>query len=370
MFGIDILGIFPPSIQIKLARRSFQKIREDFYRETRRDIAKLGLRNSETLITRVEKHMNRSKERGLWTWPVFSMMLMRLKTGDDVAATMKPFIPTDEYTLLDISRDSQKKDAVERGFALAEASAASKAILKNAVSLEVSYPVLILCSVFLYSMLFGGAVFPEVVDVKPVDTWPAFGQMLYAIDTFNYRHWFVIACIVVGAVIGYYKTIEIWSGPIRTKVDAIPLLYRNNRDVKAAQLLIALAALFESGLNFRQALARLLQTADPWLAWHLRQMGDRLTAEPDLPMAAFATGLFSTMVIDKVTDAAGRDQFEEAVMDLGTKSLTEIVDAVKKNAKTVHLYLLGIAGLTFIVIGLGSYIATGLAAMTAFNSLH
>lgn len=359
----------PYRLQFEIAKQRFNATRVDFYRETRLDIAKHGMRNKETLVARVDKHLKRAKGRGDSTWLVFSSVSKRLKAGDNVASALRQFVPQDEYTLMDISRLSSKKDAVERGFALAEVAALSKRILRDAVSLEVSYPLIILLGVFGCSMLFGGEIFPDATEALPVDQWPLAGKILYAIDTFNFTHWVLVSTILVGLAVAYFKTLQTWSGALRTKWDAIPFLYRNNRDLRAAQLIVSFAALFESGLTFRQAIRRLMRTSDSWLSWHLREMDRRLTAEPHRPMSAFDTGLFSTLIVDKVSDAAGRDQFEEAITDLGTQSLKEIVEAVQRNAKKVHYILLGLAGLLFILIAIGSYLATGYVTITGYNAI-
>ena len=364
-----IFSRLPYTWQFEIAKQRFKAGRIDFYRETRLDIAKHGMRNKETLVARVNKHLARTKARGESTSLAFSSISNRLRAGDNVAAALRQFIPQDEYTLLDISRLSSKKDAVEHGFALAEVAAISKRILRDAVSLEVSYPLLIMLAVFGCSMLFGGELFPDASEALPVDQWPLAGQILYAIDTFNFKHWVLISTALIGLAFVYFKTLQTWSGVIRTKWDAIPFLYRNNRDLRAAQLIVSFAALFESGLTFRQAIRRLLRTSDPWLSWHLREMDRRLTAEPHRPMAAFDTGLFSTLIVDKVSDAAGRDQFEEAITELGTQSLKEIVEAVQRNAKRVSYFLLGFAGLFFILIAIGSYLAIGFVTITGYSAI-
>jgi type II secretory pathway component PulF len=355
---------------MRLARWRFNATREDFYRETRLDITKLGLRNSETLVARVEKHRNRTKDRKQWTWPVYEVMLNRLRRGDDFATAMKPFVPHDEYTLLEISRTATGKDAVRRGFELAEVSASAKAVLRNAVSLEISYPVVLLVAIYAYSMLFGGMLFPDLVDLRPVEQWTEFGQIIYSIDTFNYEHWCLVGSAVIFLVFAYYKTLKTWTGRLRSQVDAVPFIYRNYRDLRAAVLIVSFAALFSSGVTFRNAIARLKQTADPWLRWHLDEMDRRLTQNPHRPMEAFNTGLFSVSIVDKVSDAASRDQFEEAITALGSEWLGEIVKAIQRNAKRVHFALLGVTGLMFLFICLGSYVATGLVAINAFGSMH
>ncbi len=62
------------------------------------------------------------------------------------------------------------------------------------------------------------------------------------------------------------------------------------------------------------------------------------------------------VIVDTITDAAGRDQFEAAIKSLGRReSLDRVVDAVKRNARLTHYILLGFAAELFLTLGIGSY---------------
>jgi hypothetical protein len=67
-------------------------------------------------------------------------------------------------------------------------------------------------------------------------------------------------------------------------------------------------------------------------------------------------------VIDTIADAAGRDQFIQAIKDLGRESLSRVVETVRRNARITHYVLLGIAAAGFLIFGIGSYVATGAAS--------
>jgi hypothetical protein len=206
-------------------------------------------------------------------------------------------------------------------------------------------------------------VFPGVVEVRPLDQWPAVGQVLYAIDTFCYHYWWLTGSVVGTLVYLYFKTLRRWVGHMRNRFDNMPLMWRNRRDLRAALLIVSLSGLFDSGLTLRAALDRLTKTADPWLRWHLNRMGRRLTVAPHEPMRALDTGIFSEMIVDKITDAAGRDQFVQAIKDLGRDSLSRVVETVRRNAKITHYVLLGIAAGAFLALGVGSYAMTGAASL-------
>jgi len=352
----------PQKKRLRIAGWRFQKMRETFYRETRLDVAAKGLRNRETLLERLNTLEKRHRSRQWLTWPVFQAVAKRMVAGDDFATALKPFIPSQEYTLLDIAGTSTREDAAVRGLELAGMAAHAEGVLASTTSLEMAYPAFLIVYLYMFCMLFGGEIFPAVADTKPVDQWLPMGQVLYAIDTFCYEYWWLSGAIVAGLVSLYFWTLKRWTGHFRNRVDAMPLMWRNRRDLRAALLIVSLAGLFDSNLVLRAALDRLAKTADPWLKWHIDRMSRRLTQRPDEPMRALDTGIFSEMVIDTIADAAGRDQFVHAIKNLGRNSLDRVVATVRRNARITHYVLLGFAVTMFFVLGIGSYVATGAAS--------
>ncbi|MGQ7932236.1 type II secretion system protein [Paraburkholderia sp. D1E] len=355
--------LLPPDERMRVASWRFRKQRESFYQETRLDITAKGLRNRETLLERLSTHERRNRERKTLVWPVFQSIARRMQAGDDFAQAIKPFVPSDEYALLELAGSATREDAAVRGLELAEMAANAKRILSGTTSTEMAYPAFILIYLYGFAILFGGAIYPQVLDVRPLDQWPAGGQVLYAIDTFCYQYWWLTGSVVVGLVFTYFSTLRRWTGDMRNRIDGTPLMWRNRRDLRAALLIVSMAGLFDSGLTLRAALDRLTSTSDPWLRWHLNRMSRRLTATPDEPMRALDTGIFSESIVDIITDAAGRDQFVQSIKELGRTSLSRVVANVRRNAKITHYVLMAIAAIVFLTLGVGSYVMTGAASL-------
>ncbi|RAC87055.1 type II secretion system protein [Burkholderia multivorans] len=347
-----LFRMLPPKERLRVSTWRFKAMREMFYRETRLDVAKKGLRNSETLLERLDTLAERHRKRKNMSWLAFQKIAQRMRAGDDFATAMKPFIPNDEFVLLDLASESPRDDAAIRGLELAEMAAHAKGVLSATTSMQMAYPAFLIVYLYAFCVLFGSEILPATLDVQPLEKWSAFGRFVYAFDTFCADYWWLTSSVVAGLILGYFQTLKRWTGKFRNKVDAMPLMWRNRRDLRAALLIVSLAGLFDSGLTLRAALDRLMRMSDPWMRWHLRRMSTRLTANPDKPMQA----------LDIMTDAAGRDQFVESIKELGQHSLSRVVDAVKRNAKITHYVLLGGAVMLFLVFGLGSYFATGAVA--------
>ncbi|MCO1368733.1 type II secretion system protein [Burkholderia multivorans] len=357
-----LFRVLPPKERLRVSTWRFKAMREMFYRETRLDVAKKGLRNSETLLERLDTLAERHRKRKTMSWLAFQKIAQRMRAGDDFATAMKPFIPNDEFVLLELASESPRDDAAIRGLELAQMAAHAKGVLSATTSMQMAYPAFLIVYLYAFCVLFGSEILPATLDVQPLEKWSAFGRFVYAFDTFCADYWWLTSSVVAGLILGYFQTLKRWTGKFRNKVDAMPLMWRNRRDLRAALLIVSLAGLFDSGLTLRAALDRLMKMSDPWMRWHLRRMSTRLTANPDKPMQALDTGIFSETTIDIMTDAAGRDQFVESIKELGQHSLSRVVDAVKRNAKITHYVLLGGAVLLFLVFGLGSYFATGAVA--------
>ncbi|MBN3785702.1 type II secretion system protein [Burkholderia sp. Ac-20353] len=370
-FVYSLFMMLPANERVRVATWRFRAMREMFYRETRLDVAKKGLRNSETLLERLTTLEQRHRSRKNLVWPVFQKIAQRMRAGDDFALAIKPFVPSDEFTLLELAGQSPRDDAAIRGLELAEMAAHAKGVLSATTSMQMAYPAFLIAYLYGFCVLFGAEILPATLDVKPLEQWTGFGRFVYTVDTFCADYWWLTGSIVAALVTAYFYTLKRWTGEVRRRFDAMPLMWRNRRDLRAALLIVSLAGLFDSNLTLRASLDRLTKSADPWMRWHLRRMSTRLTANPDQPMRALDTGIFSEVTIDIMTDAAGRDQFVESIKDLGQNSLARVVEAVRRNAKVTHYVLLAFAVSMFLTLGVGSYIATGAVAFdgpsTSFN---
>ncbi len=195
-----------------------------------------------------------------------------MRSGDAFAAAMKRFVPNDEYALLELAGASTRADAAVRGWNWLKWPANAKRVLSGTTSIQMAYPAFLLIYLYAFCMLFGGAIFPQVLDVKPLDQWPPAGRFIYAFDTFCYDYWWLTGSVVVGTVSLYFWTLARWTGDLRNRIDGAPLMWRNRRDLRAALLIVSLSGLFDSGLTLRAALDRLTRSSDPWLRWHLNRM--------------------------------------------------------------------------------------------------
>ncbi|MFP3709233.1 type II secretion system F family protein [Paraburkholderia sp. SIMBA_009] len=353
----------PRAERMKVAKWRFQKVREMFYRESRLDIEQTtGLRNRETLIERLQVLKKRARDRGQIVWLAYDEMETRMRHGDGLALAIKPFVPLDEYALLDLAFASDKEDAARRGFDLCEMAASAKRVLSNTTALQMAYPMVLLCYMYGLCMLFGGMVYPQVLEVRPLDQWMPSGKILYAIDTYCCDYCLLNVALLAAGVSSYYYGLKRWNGALRNRVDAAPLMWRNRRDLRAALLIVSLSGLLDSGLTLSAALKRIGRHADPWLSWHVSTMERRLKEHPEQPMRAFATGIFSEDVVDRIADAERRDNFVDAIKSLGRTSLDRVVEAVRRNARITHYVLLGVAAALFIGLGVGSYVVTGVTS--------
>lgn len=363
-FVYAIVMRLPRGERMKLAKWRFQKVRETFYDESRLDIeATRGLRNRETLMERLGVLEARARRRRQIVWLVYRAIGERLGQGDGLALAMKPFVPMEEYALLELAETSTREDAARRGFELCAMTAAARRVLSTTTAMQMAYPVMLLAYMYGLSALFGGAIYPQVLEIRPLGQWSAAGRLLYSIDTYCAQYWWLNLTLIGATVFAYFYGLKRWTGPLRNRLDAAPLMWRNRRDLRAALLIVSLAGLFDSGLTLSGALERIRRNADPWLRWHVTRMLRRLEAKPEEPMRALQTGILSELVVDRIADAERRDNFIGAVKALGRGSLDRVIEAVRRNARITHYVLLAVAAALFIGVGVGSYVVTGLVGL-------
>ena len=137
----SLFMLLPADERMRVATWRFAKVRESFYTETRLDIvAKKGVRNRETMLERLTKLEKRSRSRKTLVWPAYQAIARRMQAGDDFARAMKPFIPVDEYALLELAGTSTREDAAARGLELAAMAAGARRILSETTSIQMAYP--------------------------------------------------------------------------------------------------------------------------------------------------------------------------------------------------------------------------------------
>lgn len=360
----SLLSVLPYSERLNLAAWRFRKERETFYLESMKEVeTSKNVRNRETLSERLEILETRAKSRNRIVHLVYAEIRARLARGDSLAFAMKQFIPREEFALLELAEASTSDDAVKRGFELCAMSAGAQRVLSTTTAVQLAYPVMLLAYMYGLACMFGAMIYPQVLEIRPLDQWPTAGQWLHAFDTYCANYWWFNTAVVVMLVLSYFYGLKRWTGNLRNRCDNMPFLWRNRRDLRGALLVVSMAGLFESGMTLTAALEKIKLNADPWLRWHVSRMLKRLKQRPDEPMYALDTGIFSTLIVDKIADAARRDDFVQAVKTLGRGSLDSVVEAVKRNARITHMVMLGFAALAFVVVGLGSYLMTGLVGL-------
>ena len=211
-FVYALFRMLSPKERLRVSAWRFRAMREMFYRETRLDIAKKGLRNSETLLERLDTLAERHRKRKNLSWLAFQKIAQRMRAGDDFATAVKPFIPNDEFVLLQLASESPRDDAAIRGLELAEMAAHAKGVLSMTTSMQIAYPAFLIVYLYAFCVLFGSEILPAMLDVKPLEKWSAFGKFVYAFDTFCADYWWLTSSVVAGLVLGYFQTLKRWTG--------------------------------------------------------------------------------------------------------------------------------------------------------------
>jgi hypothetical protein len=372
MRNLSPLSLFSPITDAwrnRIGRWKFKRNRVEFYEELRLDLEAKGLRPAQTLIRRLQTLTTRDRSRKGKVWRIYQLMISKLTHGESLHATIRPFIPQDEYQLIEIA-DTRGQNGVVRGLELAAMAAESKTKLSGIVNAQVAYPIVVFIGAYILSVLYGGLLYPMLIGTFPLQNWSGFGYAVYSLSTFDAQYWWLSGSVVAALTAFYFWSVRNWRGRLRAKVDALPWLYRNRRDLRASLLLISMAGLFASGMSFQRTLDRLAKAADPWMRWHLDMMRDRLRMMPDKPLRAIDTGLFTDRIMDKIVDAASRDQFEMAIMNLGHDSIERVIAMVRKNAYVTGIVMMLFATLFLGIVGVGGVFSVVGVVMKTMQGLQ
>ena len=170
----------------------------------------------------------------------------------------------------------------------------------------------------------------KIRDTAPNIKFTGFNGIVVMLASFFTSHWEAIL-MVVAAAIGitvYYGPRLI--GPLREKIDELPILSLY-RDVESANAMAMLSMYLSSGLVLKDAVIRLATDGTPWRKWQVSKIASALDNRPSELMYAFSRGLFSPKLRARLAALADSSSaFEDAIITLGRDELERIEKEIQK----------------------------------------
>ncbi|MDX1668282.1 MAG: type II secretion system F family protein [Limnobacter sp.] len=209
---------------------------------------------------------------------------------------------------------------------------------------------------------------PIIVKIAPPEVWTPFNQAVRSFSEGVSNHSVAIVLTTLGIIIGYAQLLPRWKGPLRGRLEKVskgkglllfpicpfvlPLgLYR---DFQLSMLLTSMAVILKSGATLSEAIETLRQNSSPWMKWHLTRVKLHLEAAPTDYIAAFSKGLMSPQMLARLaTTIRTRPQFDQVLVELGTKRNVEIQKEIGLTAKNLNTMMLVLCALIVIFLYVG-----------------
>ena len=336
------------SLQLYLARRTLHARRADFYF----DVA-MALDDRVPVYTILRKYESRARKRKDRGMELLYQYMLRNAARGALAEALVGVAPPNELMMLDATQSAGDASVADGLRFLAETVTKTEQ-MKETMRKAVVYPALLMMLFFIMMLGFSFYVVPILESIIPPSKWPPVGRALYWVAQHVREYGPVLIATVVAAVGVMLYSLPRWTGTTRSRFDRYFVPYVLFRDYTGALFVVALATLMRAGISLRSSLEQAMRYSNPWTKWHIKAILRRLSSTHSANFgAAFATGILSEDLEDRVSDASERRDPVAAFVKIGTSSIDQIQKSIEKSSARLNTILILFCGLTlgFMVIG-------------------
>ena len=277
---------------------------------------------------------------------VFSAIATRISRGGvSVAQAMRPFISSQEYLIL---AAGETNDDLPKALQLIIRNIQASSGMLESIFNALAQPAMGLSMVVLLSFFFGAILWPDLLRAIPPKFWPAWtlpcinAQIWFAKNWYTFLSFFVLVAI-------YYRTRDRWTGKSRDFFDKLPP-WSIHKGEQAASFLGVIASLIEAGRTVRESLVDIRDKSDPYMRWQVSRIIARYDTSGKDAMSSLRTGLFNTMILDRIEDASTGRDFGATLAYTGNTALKVVMRIVNTQAQSAGLALTALIGLAFFYI--------------------
>lgn len=281
----------------------------------------------------------------------------RLKTGGKFKAALDSWVPSDELAIL---------SAVDRGspaeaFASAARAAEAEDALSNRILTMLAYPLLLVGGMVALMRYYTTAFLRDMTASMDTSKMPPESQHILKGIIFVGDHTYLIAGVLVAALIGMLYSMPRWHGPLRSHADRWLFPYAIHRTISSTRFLLGFTGLQISRVPVAESLGLLSKSSSPYLQFHLEQMYRRARSGKSDPQT-FASGLLdpsmtvalSALLSTKDADTA-LPRIAETLIQMVDRRVTRISALVGIGSLVV--VGLFVAGVVMLLFDLGSVAA-------------
>lgn len=291
-----------------------------------------GIDIVQSLTSIRDRYAERKDRRAL----ILTYWLETMGRGQRFEAAVKEWVPASEHMLISAG---ERGEGLIKGLGEATTMSMAASRTKTAIIAGTLYPVALIGMMIGMLIMFQEKMVPVFSTLKPVQTWPDSGKMLYELSWFFYHRLWLVLLIIgvgVGAVLG---TMGRWHGRVRSFFDKIPP-WSVYRGYQASSFMIGLASLMRAGIPNYDALSMMRRTATPWMTKHLERMQAAMALGGANQGAALNTGLLDKETAGDVQDYSRLGSFQNAIYTLGARALESGVKAIESRMAIIKNVLL------------------------------
>jgi len=213
------------------------------------------------------------------------------------------------------------------------------------------YPIVLFLALIGLYMVFSYQVLPAMIQLLPVEKWPAISKKMYHVLMFVREDLGWAAAVLAFVIVGIGSTLTRWTGKVRSVADKFPP-YSTYRVINGSGFLLALSGMMKSGTSIRDALLNMRSHATPYLRSKIDLSIENL-AKGQTPGEALDTGLFDNETAVSLDIFGDSSSFSESIELIGKESVDETIKGLQKLGKaltTVALVCIGF-GIGFFLNG-------------------
>jgi type II secretory pathway component PulF len=327
------------ALLIRQAKSALYKDRAAYYA----DLA-MTLDDKIPLYSTLKKYENRARKKDKGRALLYKQILLNSMRGS-LANSLKGIVPASELMVLNAAQ-TNGDDSIANGLRFLSETVEKTEKMNDIMRKSLNYPIFLL--VLLAAILTGFSFYavPVLEQIMPVSEWPPSGKVLNAVAS-AIRGYGVFIFGGVGLLIaGFLYSLAHWTGSFRNRLDR-HLPYSLYRDYSGALLIVSLASMMQAGVSLRSALQQSLRYTTPWMEWHVKQILRRLSSKDAAKFGyAFATGILSTDLEERIADASERRDPVVAFVRIGLGSIDRVGKSIAQSAEKINTIMLLVCGLS------------------------
>lgn len=250
------------------------------------------------------------------------------------------WIPKEELAIIQITQEGRIAD----GFEQAARMASVRMRLRSTLLSGLTYPTLLLIGGGLVVALLPGYALSVMSDILDQAKWPKISLSVLAFSNFISSWGAVLTISFVVLLMLSAWAAPRWAGPIRQRFDWYPpfVLYRQ---FSGPEILCALLALMQAGVQRIRALNHLENGLPNYLAAHVRTMRSNLYRGDSVDQA-LDTGLFSAQTLDTLRIYERIGDFTTHAERIADEDLEIALERLQRATKLLSsILLLAIGGI-------------------------